>query len=202
MLLLLIFSKLPFTEQLVTKINAGGFEWHPGARTRCNATIRCTSAARKLQSFLSYLRVNNWRRCQESLQLFLLASHGECETAHTNQPLVTFQTWRNHRLRRIHWLGWGNLSLMIGSDELSLQRAANHRLWSSSEGCTDSKHRQEFLLLLDMSWKEKWKKMIRNFEIMLTENGLFHAAASLIDSLGCLLLLLQGGMCMDKYYVP
>ena len=59
MLLLLFFSKLLFTEQLVTKINAGGFEWHPGAQTRCNATIRCTSATRKLQSFLSYLRINN-----------------------------------------------------------------------------------------------------------------------------------------------
>ena len=37
---------------------------------------------------------------------------------------------------------------------------------------------------------------------MLTENGLFDAAASLIDSLGCLWLRLQGVMCMDKYYVP
>ena len=165
MLLLLFFSKLLFTEQLVTKLNAGGFEWYPGAWTRCNVTIRCKSAARKLQSFLSYLRVNNWRRCQESLQLFLLASHEECETAHTSQPLVTFQTWRNHRLRRIHWLGWDNLSLMVGSDELSLQQAANQRLWSSSEGCTDTKHRQEFLLLLDnvMERKKerKWLEILK-----------------------------------------
>ena len=44
--------------------------------------------------------------------------------------------------------------------------------------------------------------MIRNFEIVLTENGLFDAAASLIDSLSYLWLPLQDGMYMDKYYVP
>ena len=44
---------------------------------------------------------------------------------------------------------------MVGSDELRWQQAAGHRLWSSSEDCTDTKHRQEFLLPLDVSKKNE-----------------------------------------------
>ena len=51
---------------------------------------------------------------------------------------------------------------MVGSDELSWQQAAGHRLWSSFEDCTDTKHRQEFLLLLDNVMERKSRKLLDN----------------------------------------